>query len=79
MKELQVEINLDALENASKAYKDKYGRYPASVDELKAAGLIRGEPKDELGGRYIINPETGEASNTGMPRRLRIFPKRKKQ
>ncbi len=73
MKELQVEINLDTLESASNAFKNKYGRYPASVDELKAAGLIRGEPKDELGGRYILNPETGEASNTKMPRRLRIY------
>jgi hypothetical protein len=79
MKELHVEINLDTLENASDAYKDKYGRYPASVEELKAAGLIKGEPEDGLGGRYIINPETGEASNTKMPRRLRIFVKRKKR
>ena len=78
MKELQVEINLYTLENAAKDFKDKYGRYPVSVDELKAAGLIRGEPKDELGGRYIINPETGEASNTKMSRRLRIYVKRKK-
>jgi tetratricopeptide (TPR) repeat protein len=79
MEELRVEINLDVLENASNDFKDKYGRYPASVDELKAAGLIRGEPEDELGGRYIINPETGEASNTKMPRRLRIYVKRKKR
>ena len=77
MKELQVEINLDALESASEDFKNKYGRYPASVDELKAAGLITGEPKSELGGRYIINPETGEASNTKMPRRLRIYRKGK--
>jgi hypothetical protein len=79
MDELQVEINLNALENASKAYKDKYGRYPATVNELKSAGLIKGEPKDELGGIYVLNPETGEASNTMLPRRLRIYPMRKKR
>jgi hypothetical protein len=79
MDELHVEINLDALDKASKAYKDKYGRYPATVDELKAAGLIKGEPKDELGGVYVLDPETGEASNTMMPRRLRIYPMRKKR
>lgn len=77
MKELQVEINLDALESAAKAFKNKHGRYPASIDELKNAGLISGGPKDELGGRYIINPKTGEASNTKMPRRLMIYGKGK--
>ena len=79
MKELQVEINIDTLENASNAFKDKYGRYPATVDELKAAGLIKGEPKDELGGIYVLNPETGEASNTMMPRRLRIYPMKEEE
>ncbi len=75
MKELQVEINLDALEREVGAYKNKFGRYPASVQELLAGGFIKTVPVDGLGGEYIINPETGEVSNTKMARRLRIYRK----
>ncbi|MHB8174837.1 MAG: hypothetical protein ACYDFU_10315 [Nitrospirota bacterium] len=77
MNELQVEINLDALESAAKVFKNKFGRYPATIGELLAAGLIKSEPVDQLGGEYVINPETGEASNTKLPRRLRIYRKGK--
>ncbi len=73
MKELQVEINLDTLEKAAKVFKNKFGRYPATIGELLAAGLIKSEPVDQLGGEYVINPETGDASNTKLPRRLRIY------
>ncbi len=75
MKELQVEINLDALQNEVNAYKNRFGRYPASVQELLAAGFIKAVPVDRLGGKYIINPKTGEVSNTKIARRLRIYRK----
>ena len=75
MKELQVEINLDALQNEVNAYKSRFGRYPASVRELLAGGFIKTAPVDSLGVKYLINPETGEVSNTRMARRLRIYRK----
>ena len=78
MKELQVEINLDALQNEVKAYKNKLGRYPESIQDLLSGGFIKAVPVDRLGGEYIVNPETGVVSNTKLPRRLIIYPKGKK-
>ncbi len=77
MKQLQVEINLDALGKSINTYKSRFGRYPASVRELLAGGFIKAVPVDQLGGKYIINPVTGEVSNTKLPRRLMIYPKGK--
>ena len=73
MDELIVEINLDVLQRAVGEYKAKYGKYPPGVGELAASGISRYPPKDPLGGQYLINPLTGEVTNTAMKRRLRVF------
>jgi len=75
MKELEVEVNLNAIEDAARKFHDKFRRYPAGVSELVGLGYLRGYPKDQLGGGYIIDTETGEARNTALKRRLRIFPR----
>jgi hypothetical protein len=49
--------DFDYLEAAAKAYKQKYGSYPSSVDALVARGIIPQVPQDPLGFTFIINSD----------------------
>lgn len=50
------------LEGAAKAFKEKYGRFPTSLQELVQRGIIKGIPPDPLGVELTINPQTGVVS-----------------
>jgi hypothetical protein len=78
MKELVVEINLSDLTKAVDAFHKQFNRYPGSVQDLLVSGLISRPPSDPLGGRYIIDPATGEVKSTALKRRLKTFKKGEK-
>jgi hypothetical protein len=78
MKELEVEINLNELTKAVDAFHKQFNRYPGSVQDLLVSGLISRPPSDPLGGRYFIDPATGEVKNTVLKRRLKTFKKGEK-
>ena len=73
MKDLSVEVDLNELEKLAKVYRKERGRYPATVEDLLREGLINRMPSDRLGGRYYFDPSTGEAKNTMLSRRLKVF------
>ncbi len=47
----------DALEATAKTYKAKFGKYPKSLDELKARGMVPQSVTDPLGFPIYFNPE----------------------
>ena len=54
---LRVQLDEGWLDDASEDYRKRFGRYPASIEELKAAGLLRGIPLDPQGFPYVIGPD----------------------
>ncbi len=49
--------DFDYLEAAAKAYKQRYGSYPASTNALVAKGIIPAVPQDPFGFTFIINSD----------------------
>jgi tetratricopeptide (TPR) repeat protein len=54
---LRVQLDEGWLNDASEDYRKRFGRYPASIEELKAAGFLRGIPLDPQGFPYVIGPD----------------------
>ena len=48
---------LDVLERAAEIYKQQKGSYPASVDDMVTAGILRYVPADPFGFTYYIDEE----------------------
>jgi hypothetical protein len=68
----RVAWDLERLDGLVAAFRARTGRLPASLEELVAAGLLRGVPPDPYGGTYEIDAATGKVrSSTGrVPRPL---------
>ena len=54
LKAAQDEMSLDQI---ATEYQKRIGRYPASVGELRSAGLLNGVPVDPLGYPYVFGPD----------------------
>lgn len=48
---------MDFLEQAAKAYKDKYGSYPDPIEKLVDGKILKEIPKDPFGYKYSIDPD----------------------
>ena len=62
---LRVDKDLDELSKLIAEYEKKEGRPPANLREVALAGLLRGEPVDPLGYRYVLKngkPDLNPAS-----------------
>lgn len=53
-------VDTQALSEAAKKFKEKYGRFPSDLNQLVRVGLIREVPKDLDGKDYVYDPKTGE-------------------
>jgi tetratricopeptide (TPR) repeat protein len=53
-------VDIEALNEAVKKFKEKYGRWPADLNSLVRAGLIKEVPRDLDGKDYLYDPKTGE-------------------
>jgi tetratricopeptide (TPR) repeat protein len=53
-------VDTEALSQAVKKFKEKYGRWPEDLNSLVRAGLVREVPKDLDGKDYLYDPKTGE-------------------
>lgn len=53
-------VDTEALSEAVKKFKERYGRLPENLEALVRAGLIREVPKDLDGKDYVYDPKTGE-------------------
>jgi tetratricopeptide (TPR) repeat protein len=54
---LRVQLDESRLSDASEDYRKRFGRYPASIEELIQAHLLRGVPLDPQGFPYVIGLE----------------------
>ncbi|QQG50336.1 MAG: hypothetical protein HZB70_02045 [Candidatus Berkelbacteria bacterium] len=52
------------LEDATKNFKQRFGRYPATLDELVTRGVIKEIPSSPLSVPFTINPENGQISES---------------
>ncbi|HEY0703599.1 MAG TPA: hypothetical protein VGD60_12605 [Candidatus Acidoferrales bacterium] len=53
---IQANLDLKRLNEVSEAYAQKFGHFPATIQDLQRAGFVRGAPKDPEGYPYVIGP-----------------------
>ncbi len=56
-------MDIDRLKEAIEKYRERYGRFPDNLDQLRSTGILASVPKDQDGNDYIYNPETGEVES----------------
>jgi hypothetical protein len=68
---LQARLEQAALpiDDAARSYRERFGRLPASADELVGAGLLTELPRDPFGGSWRLDVD-GRAHSTSNDRRL---------
>lgn len=60
--QIKYEMDKKYLEQQAHQYKEKYNRFPHSLELLKKAGLIREIPKDMDGHDYVYHSKTGKVT-----------------
>ncbi len=71
-REVAVERDLQALEDAVGKYRAREGRAPGTLSDLVRAGLIRAVPQEPNGGHYLLAPD-GSVRSDRVSRRLKVF------
>lgn len=56
LQQLDALDHIDALNELVRKYRERSGRFPATWEELAAAGLLQGIPADPTGVAYVLNP-----------------------
>lgn len=56
-------MDIDRLKEAIEKYRERYGRSPDNLDQLRSTGILASVPKDLDDNDYIYNPETGEVES----------------
>jgi len=59
--DLAIEVDVARFAGALRAYRERHGRNPGSLDALRRAGLLPEIPLDPDGSEYLYDPLTGEA------------------
>jgi len=75
IREVVVERDIQALEKAVSAFREKSGASPGTLSDLVRSGLLRAIPVEPNGGTYILSPE-GTVRSTRVENRLKVFRKR---
>ncbi len=75
MREVIVERDIQALEKAVAAYRDRRGALPVALTDLVREGLIREIPREPNGGAYLLAPD-GTVRSNRVTTRLKVFRKR---
>lgn len=64
---LKAEEDEAHLDDLADQYKQRFGRYPSSSEELRAAGLLGGIPVDPAGFPYVFGPDGKSKINSDSP------------
>ncbi len=64
---LNAEEDAKHLEDLAAQFKQRFGRNPASIREMIAAGMLRGEPVDPAGYAFILEPDGSVHLNPSSP------------
>ncbi len=60
-------IDRTALEDAAARFRERFGRFPADLESLAGAGILRQVPKDLDGRDYLYDPSTGTVRTVISP------------
>lgn len=63
-RETQLAINLSRLAAAAAEYRERTGRWPATVEELVADGVLASVPPNPFGGSYTIDQVDGSVASS---------------
>jgi len=74
IREVVAELDMQRLESAVEAYREKTGRLPMELTDLVREGMITRIPDEPHGGRYLLSPE-GKISSNRVRVRLKVFRK----
>lgn len=69
---LEIEVVLQQVDRASRAYFERTGRIASSLHELRLMNLYSGSDLDPSGGVISIEPD-GKATSTSLTRRMEIY------
>ncbi|HEX9191623.1 MAG TPA: hypothetical protein VF847_05965, partial [Candidatus Deferrimicrobiaceae bacterium] len=69
---VETERDLQILEEAVAAFRVRTGTPPSSLEDLVAAGLLRGIPREPGGGRYLLEPD-GTVRSSRYRERLKVI------
>lgn len=72
IREVIVERDIQMLERAVAAYRQKTGALPPGISTLVREGLIESLPSEPNGGEYLLSSE-GTVRSSKMPHRLKVF------
>lgn len=70
--DLEIEVVLQQVDRGAKAFYERTGKVPRSLNELRLMGLYSGSDLDPEGGVISINPD-GKATSTSLTRRMEIY------
>lgn len=65
--DLKMQVDLEDLEAAIRAYTDRFGARPRRLEALVEAGILRRLPEDPEGNAYLYNRNTGEVRSVAQP------------
>jgi tetratricopeptide (TPR) repeat protein len=74
IREVVAERDMQMLEEAVEAYREKTGRLPKELSDLVREGMVARVPEEPHGGRYLLSPDGGIRS-TLVRQRLEVFRK----
>jgi hypothetical protein len=72
IKDITVERDLQALNQAAAEFQRRHQRPPSDLSELVRAGLIPRVPDEPLGGRYYLDPNDRQVKSSMQKERLRV-------
>lgn len=74
IREVVAEQDMQRLESAVEAYREKTGRIPKELPDLVREGMIARVPEEPHGGRYLLFSD-GKIGSTRVRKRLKVFRK----
>jgi hypothetical protein len=74
IREVLAERDMQRLESAVEAYREKTGRLPKELTDLVREGMITRVPEEPHGGRYLLSLD-GKISSSRVRERLKVFRK----
>jgi hypothetical protein len=73
LKEVMVERDLLLLEEAISRYRKVVGGPPAHLEDLVHKGILRGIPREPLGGHYLYDPQTQTVHSSEIKERMKVY------
>ena len=67
LRQLKAQDDESHLDDLAAEYRKRFGKYPSSTADLRAAGLLNGIPVDPKGYPYVFGPDGKAALDSRSP------------